>query len=195
MKTWVKPIKEMGACAEGLVFAERYDSLTEAWASCEHGDWMLWLLGKLSGEPGSDSRRKLVLTACKCARLSLQYVQTGETRPLKAIETTEQWANKVNGITLSDVQKSAYAAHAATYAAYAAAYAAAAAADAAYAAYAAAYAVYAANTAVYAVYAANAAAYAAYAANAAARIDILKKCADIVREIYPVAPTLKEAAR
>ena len=43
---------------------------------------MLWLLGKQSGPPESKSRKKLVLSACKCARLALKHVPKGEKRPL-----------------------------------------------------------------------------------------------------------------
>jgi len=172
MKTWTRKLKLLGACSEAVDWCQRYDSLNDAWQVCERGDWMLWLVGRLSGEPGSDARKKLVLTACQCARLSLKYVKEGELRPLKAIETAEKWARGEDGITLDDVQKAA----AATYAANAA-YAAAAtyAANAAYAAYAAAYAAYAA-------------AYAAYAA----RKSILKQCADIVRQSYPMSPELSK---
>ena len=215
MENWIKTLKEMGACSDALEWCEGYESLAGAWAECQRGDWMLWLVGELSGKPESDSRKKLVLTACQCARLALPYVKTGELRPLLAIETAEAWARGNEGITLEDVRKAAYAAaHAAAYAAAyaadaadaanaavyaaanAAAYAAAYAADAVYAANAANAAAYAAD-AVYA--AANAAAYAAdavyaaanAAAYAAARSSTLAKCADIVRGYYPVAPDLK----
>ena len=126
MKKWIKPINEMGACSEAIKWLGDYDNLADAWAVCERGDWMLWLLGKLSGEPESDSRRKLVLCACKCARVALPYVQAGEERPLKAIETAEAWANREDGIILGDVKNAADAAAAAAYAASYAADAAAA---------------------------------------------------------------------
>ena len=140
---------------------------------------MLWLLGKWAGDPESDSRKKLVLATCECARLALLYIKKGDTRSLKAIETAEAWARGENGTTLDDVRSAANAAvYAAAYAAYAA--------NATYAAAYAAYAAYAADAA----YAAADAAYAAYAAYAAAdaRTKILAKCADIVRKHYPKAP-------
>jgi len=129
---WISPIRRMGACRDALVWLEDYDSLAVTWEKCERGDWMLWLLGKLSGEPESDSRKKLVLASCQCARLALPYVKLGDERPLKAIETTEAWARGEGKVTLADVRNAADAAYA--YAA-AAAYANAAAAyanDAAY---------------------------------------------------------------
>ena len=176
MQNWLKKIGKIGACSESLKWANQYDSLKDAWAVCERGDWMLWLLGKLSGAPETKSRKKLVLTSCQCARLSLKYVKEGENRPFKAIETAEKWARGEAGITLYDVGHAADAAYAAD---------SAAAADAAYAAAAAAYAADAADasyaaTAAYA--AAAAAAYAAY--TAAARFSTLKECADIVRKSY-----------
>ena len=171
MKDWIKELKKRRPCREALAWAKAYDSLEEAWQSCERGDWMLWYAGMLSGEPKSDARRKLVLVACQCARLMLKYVKAGENRPLKAIETAEAWARRENNISLQQDVRDA------------AAYAANAAANAAYAAYAANAANAAANAAN-AANASNAAANAAYAANAAT----MKDCADIVRKYYPDAP-------
>ncbi len=117
MKHWIKRLQEMSACREAMCWADNFDTIEMAWAACERGDWMLWLLGKCSGDSsGSDSRKKLVLTACECARLALPFVTKGETRPLKAIETAEAWA-RGDGVSLEDVTKAA----AAAYAAYAAA--------------------------------------------------------------------------
>ena len=193
MKDWVRKIGELNACREALKWAEGFDSLKEAWAVCERGDWMLWLLGKLSGAPETKSRKKLVLTACECARLSLKYVKKGEERPLKSIETAEKWARGEAGITLDDVGHAAYAANTAatSYAAYAANTAATS--YAAAAAYSAA-ASYAADGAACASYAAAAAAWnaadASYAGAATSRLSTLKKCADIVLKYYPEAPEL-----
>jgi len=222
MKAWIEPLKEMKACGDALEWCKGYESLVEAWAVCPRGDWMIWLLGKLSGKPVSDSHKKLVLTACQCARLALPYVESGELRPQRAIEAAEAWAKGEGNITLEDVinaanaadaaaHAAAYAAadaaaHAAAYAAYAAAHAAYAAAyAAAHAAYAAAYAAAhaaayaaadaAAHAAAYAAAhaAAHAAAYAAaHAAAYATRLKTLAKCADIARQYYPVAPKLKD---
>jgi len=126
MKGWLTPIKEMGACEDALKWGNQYNTFPEAWAGCERGDWMLWLLGRLSGKQESDSRKKLVLTACQCARLSLPYVKEGELRPLKAIETAEKWARGEDNVTITDVGYAAYAAYAAAYAAASAAASAAA---------------------------------------------------------------------
>jgi len=172
MKPHTVYLKKLRACKEAIEFANQFPSLQKAWDACERGDWMLWLLGKQSGPPESKSRKKLVLTDCKCARLSLKYVPKDEKRPLKAIQTAEKYARGVKGISLEDVRNAAataYTADTADVAAYAA-----------YAAYAAA-----AATAAYA--ASDAAAYADYAAAAAyAAIEkTLKMCADIVRKDYP----------
>jgi len=167
MRKWTTPIKRLGACEDAVEWASQYKTPEKAWINCKRGDWMLWLLGKLAGEPGSDSRKPLVLAACECARLSLPYVKKGDKRPLKAMEVAEQWAKGEGNITLEDVRA------AAASAAYSAA------SSAAYAAYAASYA------------ASAAAASAAYsAASSLARQRTLKQCADIVRKHYPVPPTL-----
>jgi len=190
-------LRKIGACSAAVKWAEQYPTLQKAWDVCERGDWMLWLAGKLSGEIRSEKHKQLVLTTCKCARLSLHYIHKDELRPLKAIETAEQWARGENGITIQQVSaaaSAAYAAYAAAYAAYAAASAAASAAYAAYSAYAAASA---AADAAYAAYSAASAASAADAADAAvsavakaAPIKTLRKCAKIVRKYYPKAPRI-----
>ena len=137
MESYITELKGLKACQEAIAWLEegKYKTLNDAWQVCERGDWMLWLVGTLSGELGSDKRKKLVLTACQCARLALPYVTKDDTRPLKAIEMAEAWANGDPGISLSDLRTAAHAA------AYTAVYTA----------------VYTANAAYAAVYAANAA--------------------------------------
>ena len=125
----VQVLQSLHACSEAVQWFADQPNRIVAWKTCPRGDWMLWLLGKLSGEPESNTRSKVVLCACQCARLSLKHVK-GEGRPLAAIETAERWARGEDGVTLKMVHAAAYAA----YAAADAAYAADAAADAAYAA-------------------------------------------------------------
>ena len=162
---YVEYLKSIRACNEAILAAQGMTA-QQSWDKCERGDWMLWLIGKLSGGPDCAKRKRLVLTTCKCARLGLIYIPDDEKRPLRAIEAAEQWARGENGITSDDVEIAANAANAAANAAYAAN---------------AANAVYDAN-------AANAAAYAAYAAYAA---ETLKQCADIVRADYPISPAVE----
>jgi len=188
---YISKIKKLNACSKTIKAAHGYKTSQELWGDCKRGDWMLWLIGKLSGEPESEKRKKLVLTACKCARLSLKYVEKDETRPLQAIEIAEKWAR--GEASIKQVRDAVYAASsadaadAADAAAYAADAAAYFAASAAYAAYAAAYAAASAADAAYA------AAYAADAADAAdAEKETLAKCADIVRKDYPSVDLLFE---
>ena len=188
---WIKNLEQFATCKEAIDYCSSFSSPQKCWDACERGDWMLWLLGRLAGGLESWSRRKLVLTACKCARLSLQFVPTGEQRPLRAIQMAEAWAIR-NGATLDDVNADADADAAADAAAVAVA---ANAAAVAYAANAAANAAYAATYAANATYAAAAAYYTADAAAAyyvadAPKTKILKKCASIVRKYYPIAPRL-----
>ena len=128
---YIARIRLLRACPEALRWCAQHASLAAAWAACERGDWMLWLLGKLAGPPKSDSRKALVLAACECARLALPCVSADEERPLKAIETAESWAR--GEASMDDLRAAADAADDAAYAADAAADAAYAAAYAAYA--------------------------------------------------------------
>jgi hypothetical protein len=188
--TIAQQLKQLGACADAVDWAISYGADGRcAWAECRRGDWMLWILGKLSGPPESDARKQLVLTACACARLSLPH--TKDPRVLACIETAERWAR--GQATIVELREARAAAAAAAYAAAAAAYAAAAAAAAAYAA-----AAYAADADADAAYADADAAYAAaaYAADADADADAaayartgtLAACADLVRWDYPDPP-------
>jgi hypothetical protein len=179
---YLQKLKELNACQEAINWSAGFDDAQQAWDACENGAWMLWLVGKLC-----EDRKLLVLAACQCARLALKYIPENEKRPVTAIEIAEKWARNEEGVTLEHVRLAASA----SYAAYAASYAAANAARAARAANAAAYA--ASDAAAYAAYAASYAAAnaarAARAANAAAD-EILKQCADIVRQYYPKNPVL-----
>ena len=101
---------QLGACSHAVQWADQYPSLQAAWDACEHGDWMLWLMGRTCGGIGSASRRTLVLAACACARLALPHVPAGKERPLLAIETAERWARRERGVTLDMVLAAARAA-------------------------------------------------------------------------------------
>ncbi len=160
-------LEKLDACKPAIYWVSQQDSTQQAWQDCPRGDWMLWLLGKLSGPVGSESRKKLVLTVCECARLSLHLIPEGEDRPRMAIETAEKYVRGDDGVTLESLKAASAAASAADAAAADAA--AAAAADAA---------------------AAAAVASASAAAADAASEKTLKKCADIVRKHYPDPPEL-----
>ncbi len=152
----IEYLNSLDACEKAVEWTSNYPTLQKAWDDCECGDWMLWILGKQSGEVGTKSRKKLVMVACQCARSSLKYVPKGEDRPRIAIETAEAYCK--GNATLKDVKNAANAASDADDAdADAAANAANAAADAANAA----------------------------AAAGAARYKTLRQCAEIVRKYYP----------
>ena len=173
-------LKKFDACTEGYEWAKG-KTLTEAWSTCERGDWMLWYAAKVNID-----RKLLVKAACACARLALKFVPDGEQRPRITIETAEAWTE--GKASLNDVRTAAAAAYTAAYTAADAAYTAA---DAAYAAADAAdAATYATDAAYAATYAANAAADAAYAANATdaayAHTTTLRVCAEIVRDMIPL---------
>jgi hypothetical protein len=183
----VEILRRKRACNAAVTWASCQVSGEAAWANCVHGGWMLWLVGTCAAGQESDARRKLTLAACECARLALKYVAAGELRPLRAIETAEQWARGEAGVTIDDVRDAAdTAARASARAAYATADASATAAAAAAAA-----ADTTDDSAAAAGAAAAAAAYAAYAAGCAAgyaavaQQAVLAECANIVRKHYP----------
>ena len=162
-------LNTIGACHDAVEWAGKYKTPKAAWKACQRGDWMLWLIGKTSGPPDSDSRRKLVLVAAQCAELALPFARDEETRAICESTIQTCYAYAAGEAELTDVRSAAADAAdaAAAYAAYTAAAAAVYAADVAYAA-----AAYAADD----------------ADDAYARSKILAACADIVRDNYPESP-------
>lgn len=145
-------LNSLGACRAARKWSQG-KSLQQAWNTCNRGDWLLWLCGRMTDRPGWPSHKDVVLAACDCAELSLKYVPEEKKRPRKCIKTVRAWV--AGTATIKDVRSArngAFAAHAADYSDYSASYAAAS----------------------------YAASYAAYAADAA-RIKTLVKCADLVR--------------
>jgi len=196
MSTPISHLSEISACSEAVAWVKstKCRSLESAWKKCERGDWMLWYAAKKAGPVGDKRRKRLVLAACECARLSLPVWEKrypDDKRVSECIETAEKWAK--NEATLEALRVSRQNCYDAAYAvatnnindasdatsAYAAA-SADAASSADYVSY---------TCAADAVSAASAddASYAAYAAYA--RTASLKKCADIVRKHYPTLPT------
>ncbi len=195
-KTMIETLTSMEACHEAVEWCATQRSLEVAWENCQHGDWMLWWLGRKCGPVGSPSRKDLALCCCEVAELALPYAGKN-TEVCKKVFATIR-AYHAGTATLDDIRKARADAAYAAYGAYGA--------DAAYGAYgadgadAADAAVYAADVADgadgadaadaaadAAAYAADgaAAAYAAADAAADARHNTLKQAADIVRKHYP----------
>jgi len=182
----IEKLKKLNVCEKAVEWLENQPDWQIAWNNCERGDWMLWLLAKLSGSPETKNRMKLTLVACECARFALPFVEKGEKRPLKAIETAEKWTRGEPDITYQMVRSAAYTAHTAYNTWTACALASYAAAHAAYSAVAAAaYAAVAAEDVADAYAVAAAPIPYAWAADANTKTQILKQCADIVRKHYP----------
>ena len=100
-----KKLEALGACREAVEWSAQYgDDFQRAWNECHRGDWMLWLAGRLAGEPGSDARRPLVLAACECARLALPYVKEGELRPMRS-GLPRARADKLRGTSTTSERK------------------------------------------------------------------------------------------
>jgi len=183
----VDKLKALNACSDAVKWTEAQPNARTAWAKCQRGDWMLWLIGKTIDCAPCTAGRKPLLAAClDCADLVAHLRPKAQANAIKEnILVLRGWiAGNKSQADAAKAVKALRAAADAADAADAAAYAADAAdADAAAAAAAAADAAYAA--------AAAAAAAAADAADAAdARSKKLAQCADIVRKHFPKPPTL-----
>ena len=61
MNHWSAKLETLHACSDAIEWARKQPSLAVAWAACERGDWMLWLIGRLDASPPwSDERKPLV---------------------------------------------------------------------------------------------------------------------------------------
>ena len=142
-RTLAHALREIDACGNAVRWlGDR--TLSQAWSECERPDWMLWLCGKMSDQPGWPTRQHIVLIACDIAESVLPIFERrypADKRPRTAIEIARRWvsgeANEVRAARArrdaSYAASSAYAA-AADAAAYAASASFAAADASAYAA-------------------------------------------------------------
>ena len=173
MSTLQYQLRSMRACAAAVNWVGTRD-LRKAWDECQRGDWMLWLLGRMSID-----RKLLVQACCDCAETTWEHTENAEVLQafMLAIHITREWCEGRTDI--EDVHE----ARAIVYAALAASAASAASAAAARAARAAAAAAVAAVAdAAVATYAAAAAAAAAAAYDAAACARD-KSLADFAEEV------------
>jgi hypothetical protein len=94
-------LRSLRACDEAVEWAADYDDLPSAWAACERGDWMLWLLA--TGRLADD--RTLRRLACRMVRETPLYGADGQPdgrtvwdlltdeRSRVAVETAERWCD------------------------------------------------------------------------------------------------------
>jgi len=139
MQNFVARLKSLDACSDAICWAGKQTDYATLWRDCARGDWMLWLLGKLSGPPHSASRRKLVACALACAETATVKIQAKDLHAevKRGFSLLRDYTRTGSVDTFTEargvLRSAAAAAYADAYAAraYAAAYAAAnAAADA-----------------------------------------------------------------
>lgn len=104
---WSAVLERLGACDDAVKWARGITSPALACKACERADWMLWIVGRMSGTRESERRRHLVLVACRCARTALPHAKSP--RALEAIELAERWASVHESVTFA-MLRSAYAA-------------------------------------------------------------------------------------
>ena len=126
-------LSNLGACSDARAWARGKD-LHTVWTTCERGDWLLWLCGKMVDQAARPTRKELVLATCACAETVLPFVNVGDDRPRLAIETARAWARgeaSVKEVKAKAAYYAYYSANSAYYAANSAANSANSAADAA----------------------------------------------------------------
>ena len=114
-------LERLDACEDALAWIGERD-LRTAWAECERGDWMLWLICERQHEMGIDDRA-LYRIACDCSEAALVNATPGDDRPRLAIEARRGWL--VGTVTDEELKAACAAAESAESAAESAASAAA----------------------------------------------------------------------
>jgi hypothetical protein len=88
--TIASTLAKLGACSPAIKWLEQQPSYKHAWASCEHGAWMLWLAGRTAA-PASIERRRLALALVAIIRAEFPALARGSTRHLELISA---WGQK-----------------------------------------------------------------------------------------------------
>ena len=112
---------KLDACKEAREWAAD-KSLAEIWQTCERGDWLLWLLGRMTDAGGWPTHQKVVLASCSCAETVLtlwEHEHPTDWRPRQALAAARAWAG--GKASVEEVRNAAYAAAAASGASGAAA--------------------------------------------------------------------------
>ena len=85
-----------------------HEPLSEGWATCYDGAWMLAVATELSGPAWGDGRRPLVLAACEIASLAFPAFRRryrDDNRPRVAIRLARRWASGDKSVTPDDVAR------------------------------------------------------------------------------------------
>ena len=87
----IHKLKKLKACSEAVDWAEG-KTWEEMWTTCEHGDWMMWLLGKLNFP-----KKRIVKINCRIIREQKAGEGTvwdllTDERSRAYVELLERWA-------------------------------------------------------------------------------------------------------
>jgi hypothetical protein len=103
----VSALESIGACSDAV-----------GWHRSKHDARKEWLVGKYSGPPLSEPRKRLALCCCDCAAIVLPF--TKDKRVGARIERVRRWARGERGGTIRSTVRDDYAASYAAYTANAA---------------------------------------------------------------------------
>ena len=82
---WTSALRNLRACREAVAWCETQPDLATAWATCESGDWLLWLVGRTTtSAPWSEERKPLVRCAVECAALARPHIKSERTLAVAA---------------------------------------------------------------------------------------------------------------
>lgn len=100
-------LEVLGACSSGIHWAAGFDDPQAAWAACQRGDWMLWLLGCFAGQRWSDARKPVLASGIACAELAApHWPQEYADSIAAALGTLRSW---IDGLADADQARAACA--------------------------------------------------------------------------------------
>jgi hypothetical protein len=93
---WSMVLVKLGACTPARYWATTVPSIETGWRECPKAEWMLWILGHMSGGPDSPSRKRLVKCLVDFARIVPRFNEPKDMEEIrqKILCACEQYANR-----------------------------------------------------------------------------------------------------
>lgn len=98
----LRTLADLDACGEALIWLEDQPTWATAWKKCTRGDWMAWLLGRISGEANSPDRQILAdtLEACLDKDDVYKWLDIYTFKRVTKVRDAADWAASILGARL-----------------------------------------------------------------------------------------------
>lgn len=106
MRIIAELLTDFAACPEAVKWSQSYGTdYQRAWDECQHGAWLLWILGKgVKSQPWSDDRKPLLACALDCA-CTVEHLWPDKRRKTVGdiVATLRGWIE--DGMTIEEAKK------------------------------------------------------------------------------------------